>query len=217
LVVVSETQTGREIPVAGEKYLIGRGDDCQLRPQSNLVSRKHCAILVEKGAVAIEDFGSTNGTFVNEEKVAGRRELKNGDQIRVGALVLEVRLSVGIGGPKKPKVTSVGEVVRTVAKTAAAGDELDISNWLGDEPDDPAAFSSQSTLAIGGDTFIGKSLTDTTAIPKLPQPHLKEAKKEKHKEAPAKAAAKPKPIRPKTDSSGQAAEDALRQFFHRRK
>jgi pSer/pThr/pTyr-binding forkhead associated (FHA) protein len=220
LVVVSETQTGREIPVAGAKYLIGRGEDCQLRPQSSLVSRKHCAILTEEGVVAIEDFGSTNGTFVNDERITQRRELKNGDRIRVGTLTVELRLHVGVGGPNRPKVADVEQAVHTVAQGAAANDDIDVSGWLGEEPESPvapSAFSSQSTLAIGGDTFAGKSMLDTSALPKRQtHPKKKEEAKEKPKESPTKTAGK-KPVKPMTDNSGQAADNALRQFFHRKK
>ena len=214
LVVISETQTGREIPIAGAKYLIGRGEECQLRPQSNLVSRKHCAILIEKGVVAIEDFGSTNGTFVNEERITQRRNLKNGDRIQVGGLNFEVRFQVGVGGPKRPKVTSVEEAVRTVAQTAVSSEHVDVSGWLGREPEkERSTFSAQRRLVNGSDTSAGKSLLDTTI---LPQPQPVEAKEEKPKGSPVKAAGK-KPVKPTTDSSGQAADDALRQFFHRRK
>ena len=100
LVVMKGKQAGKEISVPGPKFLIGRGSECQLRPQSNLVSRKHCAILVEHESVIIEDFGSTNHTFVNDEQVAAPRQIKTGDRIRVGMLELEVRLSVSMGGKK---------------------------------------------------------------------------------------------------------------------
>lgn len=219
LVVVSETQTGREIPVAGAKFLIGRGEECQLRPQSSLVSRKHCALLIEKGVVAIEDFGSTNGTFVNEEQITQRRELKNGDRIRVGSLNLEIRLSVSLSGPKRPKVTSVEQAVRTVAQTAVHGDDIDITGWLGEEPDEPTAAMSQSTLVIkSGDTFTGKSMLETSALPKSPLKQPGEETKEKPKAPapPAKAGAK-KPLKPTTEGTREAADNALRQFFHRRK
>ena len=80
LVVVGGVQAGKEIPVPAPKFLIGRGPECRLRTQSNLVSRKHCAILIEENAAAIEDFGSTNGTHVNGVKIQQRRRLKNGDR-----------------------------------------------------------------------------------------------------------------------------------------
>lgn len=234
LVVVSESQSGREIPIAGEKFLIGRGEECQLRPASSLVSRKHCLISVAQGQVAIEDCGSRNGTFVNDEKISARRVLNNGDRIRVGVLAFDLHISIpaGLETPKRPAVTSVEEAVRTVAKTVAAKDDVDIIGWFGEEPEEPA-FSSQSTLALGGDTMVGKGMSDTASLqnglkpanaPK-PAPAKQDLSKSAIGHDASKSAigktppkpAKPKPLRPKTDSSGEAADAALRQFFHRKK
>jgi pSer/pThr/pTyr-binding forkhead associated (FHA) protein len=221
LIVATGAQTGMEIPIAGPKFLIGRGEECQLRPQSSLVSRKHCAIVVEKGGAVIEDFGSTNGTFVNDERITKPRELKNGDRLRVGALAFEVRLIVSLAAPKRPKVTSVEEAVRTVARGSALNDDIDISSWLGEESDDSSASISQSTLVMGkSDTLMGKKLLETTLAPQQPHQPTDDKKAPKKDVAAGGTSGKPpvkKPLKPKADSSGQAADDALRQFFHRRR
>jgi len=131
LIVVGGKNAGKEVPVAGPKFFIGRADDCQLKPHSDLVSRHHCAIMVEEGFVALRDFGSKNGTQVNGERVQGEWELKAGDRITVGDLELEVQLGVGIGGKKKPKVKSVQEAVaRTVE--VSSDDGMDLDSWLAD-------------------------------------------------------------------------------------
>ncbi len=189
------------------------------------MSRKHCAILVEEGAAWIEDLGSTNHTYVNDQEIHERRELKNGDRIRVGMLGLEVQLTVSVGGERKPKVHSVQEAAaRTLGSGAAAGkDDFDISGWLGEE--ETTALPGRRTLTTG-DTMAGRSLVDTAAMPAPPPPHEPAKPKEKKEEedakkkakTPAKSAGKLRgPIRPKTDSSGSAADQALRQFFQRRK
>ena len=92
LVVIGGKKTGLEIPISPPEYLIGRGEDCHLRPQNPLVSRKHCVISVGK-VVFIEDCGSANGTFVNGEKLQQRHELRNSDRIKIGAMELEVHLA----------------------------------------------------------------------------------------------------------------------------
>ena len=48
LVVTNGRHAGREIPIKGPKFFIGRAEDCHLRPGSDLVSRHHCVILVGK-------------------------------------------------------------------------------------------------------------------------------------------------------------------------
>ena len=119
LIVANGKQAGKEISVKSAKFLIGRNEDCQLRPQSHLVSRKHCAILIEEDSATIEDLGSTNGTFLNGEKLEGRRKLKSGDRIKVGILEVNVQLDVARAGRQKPKVHNVQEAaVRTAASAS---------------------------------------------------------------------------------------------------
>jgi pSer/pThr/pTyr-binding forkhead associated (FHA) protein len=54
-----------EIPIPMPKCFIGRGDDCHIRPQSQLISRRHCVIVAANGSATIEDCGGANGTLVN--------------------------------------------------------------------------------------------------------------------------------------------------------
>ena len=65
LKVVGGKHNGREIKVVGSKFTIGRAEGADLRPTSDLISRNHCGIFIEKGEVVVEDFGSRNGTFIN--------------------------------------------------------------------------------------------------------------------------------------------------------
>ena len=92
LKVVEGKNAGQEIAVAGKKFFIGRAEDCHLRPGSDLISRHHCVLLIEDGYVGVRDFGSKNGTYVNDERVVGERELKAGDRLLVGPLRFEVQL-----------------------------------------------------------------------------------------------------------------------------
>jgi pSer/pThr/pTyr-binding forkhead associated (FHA) protein len=215
LIITNGKLAGKEIFVPGPRFYIGRGEGCQIRPQVSEVSRKHCVLIVEEGLAAIEDCGSTNGTFLNEERIAERRELKDGDRIRVGVLGLEVRLIAAIA--KKPKVQSVQEAVaRTVGAAAPSGDDIDISGWIGNESTLELATPTRP-IATVGDTLAGKSMVDTTMIStaRLEQQKLEKQKEEQKRKAAGKAlhpAAKPTAI-----DSGTAADDALRQFFHRRK
>ena len=218
LIVVNGKQKGKEIPVAAPKIYIGRGEGCQLRPQSNLVSRKHCAIVLEGDAAIIEDLKSTNGTFVNDERIEGRRELHDGDRIKVGMLDLEVKLIVGAESKSKPNRHSVQETARTVAAVSTDDDDADVSRWL-DEDDALKSNPSLKEPAKSDDTIAGKSMIDTATIPIPPAPHKEEPhKKEEKKQAPAKGVGKlHPPAKPTTDSSGEAADDALRHFFQRKK
>jgi hypothetical protein len=71
------------LPGRGE-VVIGRGRDNALRLPDPDTSRRHARILCEDGRYRIQDLASTNGTFVNGERVQ-ERELSPGDRIRIGA------------------------------------------------------------------------------------------------------------------------------------
>ena len=140
LKVLVGSSAGQTIKVPGPKFYIGRSEDCQLRPRSDLISRHHCAIIVEGDYVAIRDFGSKNGTYVNDERVSSERELKPGDHLKVGPLEFEVCYDLGsLGGPKRPKVGSIKEAAARTAdsgvvkKPGQSPDEIDLSEWLGED------------------------------------------------------------------------------------
>ncbi len=222
LIVQNGKQAGRTIRVSADKFVIGRSEDCQLRVQSNLISRKHCTILIEDASATVEDCGSTNGTFVNDQRITERRELQSGDQLRVGMLGLEVQLAVSVEAKRKPKVHSVQEAAARTASSAPAAqdEELDISGWLGDNSG-PSPTPPRPEPQSAHETIADKSLVDTATMPaEAPKPDEKQPpdKKQQKTHGPAKGVGKfHAPAKPKAESSGAAADDALRQFFHRKK
>ena len=93
LTVLSEGKVkGKEIAVRTFPFIIGRDPQCQLRPASALVSKRHCAVLVRDNKVFIHDFQSTNGTFVNGRQIMGDIEIRHDDQLTVGPLNFAVRV-----------------------------------------------------------------------------------------------------------------------------
>src|SRR5438552_257579 len=83
---------GKPIPVTLPQFLIGRDPQCQLRPASALISKRHCAVLTRGDRVFLRDFDSTNGTFLNDQPVKGEVELHHDDRLKVGPLLFQVRL-----------------------------------------------------------------------------------------------------------------------------
>lgn len=135
LVVASGSKAGQVIPITGPKFIIGRADDCHLKPRSELISRYHCAVISEEGYVAVRDLGSKNGVYLNGERISMEHELKNGDKLSVGPLEFFVHLTVAVKGQKKSKVESISDAVsRTVeiqSATAPADEkEAEIADWL---------------------------------------------------------------------------------------
>jgi FHA domain len=84
LEVTSGPLLGRNIPLESEVTTIGSAPGSTLQLSDAGVSRKHAGIRKADGGFELADMGSTNGVYVNGERVA-RRKLQVGDVIRVGA------------------------------------------------------------------------------------------------------------------------------------
>jgi predicted component of type VI protein secretion system len=87
--VESTPMHGREIALLAGTTL-GR-DDCDVVLSDPEVSRRHAFVGESADGFTIEDLGSTNGTFVNGERIDGARALRSGDEIRFGNTVWHVR------------------------------------------------------------------------------------------------------------------------------
>lgn len=87
---ISGKYQGGEFPLKPEQPLvIGRSSDLDMVLVEDMVSRKHAKISWQAGRLTIEDLGSTNGTFVNGEKVR-QAKLKEGDRILIGTSILKL-------------------------------------------------------------------------------------------------------------------------------
>jgi len=87
---ISGKYQGGEFPLKVDKQIvIGRSSELDMVLVEDMVSRKHAKISFSDGKITIEDLGSTNGTFVNGEKVKQTR-LKEGDRILIGTSILKL-------------------------------------------------------------------------------------------------------------------------------
>ena len=217
LVVIGGKHAGQEVPVPHAKFLIGRAEDCHLRPSSELVSRHHAVILVEEGFVAIRDFASKNGTFVNGERIKTERELKAGDHLKIGPLEFEVQLAVPVAGKNRPKVRSVQEAAARTVETPkpAAENEVDISDWLGDDEDSATQTRTAEIRALDTTPTAGNDVGDTTTI--SPKEQHAKADKEKKQGQPADFAHRLQEAKKQAPGDSiSAADDVLRRFFGRK-
>ena len=151
LKVLSGSQAGVLIPLKVTKFLIGRAEDCNLRPGSDLISRHHCVISIEDKLISLRDFGSKNGTYVNDQRLIGECILNMGDTVQIGPLRFEVQIEHKVGGKKRPAVKGIEDVAARTADNANDNYESDISQWLDDN--DPPTASKPTT-----------SFNDVTAI-----------------------------------------------------
>ena len=88
LVIKEGPLAGQRFPVEGE-LVVGRVD-ADVTIEDPLLSRRHAAVRLAHGVLEIEDLGSLNGTWVNGERIDGRRRLQPGDVVQVGDVSIEI-------------------------------------------------------------------------------------------------------------------------------
>jgi len=224
LVVASGVHEGKAIPITTPQFVIGRDEQCQLRPASPAISKRHCALMVRGGQVFVRDFGSTNGTFVNGQLVEGEVELFDQDLLKVGPLEFRVGMEVSTvmskpAAAQKPaaaaKVAAAPvKAPAPAAKPAAAEEDDAVEIGAPAEPTGGPPSDKIAELLLGGDdgaapakpaesnTLGNEAIPDGSTIMELP------------------SAEKPgQPAKPKavvgTGNTSEAAAEILKKY-HRR-
>jgi pSer/pThr/pTyr-binding forkhead associated (FHA) protein len=100
---------GGEVPLRdGQELVVGRSSEVDIILVEEMVSRRHARIYCHERGILVEDFGSTNGTFVNGEKIS-QAALKIGDRILIGTSILKIVLSEG--APASSRITATEATV----------------------------------------------------------------------------------------------------------
>ncbi len=84
LLIIESADGEQRVPLSSPVYVVGRGLDCEIRLADQSLSRRHARVLVQESGCVIEDLGSSNGTFVNGERVSGEIALTAGDIVHFG-------------------------------------------------------------------------------------------------------------------------------------
>jgi pSer/pThr/pTyr-binding forkhead associated (FHA) protein len=104
---ISGKYQGGEFPLRpNREIVIGRSSDLDMVLVEDMVSRKHAKIVTDGRGVSIQDLGSTNGTFVNGEKIRNM-QLKDGDRILVGTSIIKL---VATSGEARAPAVSLSEI-----------------------------------------------------------------------------------------------------------
>jgi pSer/pThr/pTyr-binding forkhead associated (FHA) protein len=219
MVMSAGKSSGKAIPVTLSQFIIGRDPQCNLRPASAVISKRHCAILIKNGKVFVRDFDSTNGTFVNENPVKGEVPLNHQDILKVGPLAFQVAIE---------KTTPVNKPTPAPAKSPASGNDDDVAAMLLSlqEPEIPGV--EESTAAENSDVPGGSTIMDMVPLPdtksEMPKaPAVAPApppKPEPAHAAPAAAAqaghTKPAPAaKPEEKKPAQSARDAAKAILEK--
>ncbi len=160
LVNTQSSAPPKEFELIRSEHVIGRDDGVDIVIPTPAVSRRHARLMMEGGGYVIEDLGSSNGTFVNGERLIGRRTLNHGDEIRLGqAITLSYtapvadepdKTSVGV---KRPMPVAVSHVAQTtigeepMVQVAASGPRRLVVTVAGEQS--KTYTLTRSTLSIG--------------------------------------------------------------------
>lgn len=204
LFVTQGNAQGKSIPITVPQFVIGRDPQCHLRPASPTISKRHCALVVREGKAYLHDFGSTNGSFVNEQPVKGEKELKHKDQLKIGPLAFEVRMESTV---TVDKPTPLPEP--KAAPKPPAGDEEAIAGLLLDMKDEDVGLGDVAVEPDQGSTILDMNAAKLAAEM---QKH-EAAQKLGTPPAPAK---KPAASAPAAKSSTQSAAEAILAKMSRR-
>jgi predicted component of type VI protein secretion system len=197
---------GQVIPINLAQFVIGRDAQCNLRPGSALISKRHCAVIVKNGDVFVRDFDSTNGTFINDQPLKGETAVKHDDILKAGPLEFRIAIEEApaippsktptptAGSPKKltppapTKGTAQGESNEDVAALLLGldDDEMGTKDDMG-IPDGSTVMDVPMSVghAVAAETVIADAATANSDAAKA----ATEKKKKVHEIGSAQSAA----------------------------
>ena len=110
LVLATGSRAGMVAPLHPGYYMIGRHGECQIRPKSRSVSRRHCLLQHECDQVRVFDLNSSSGTYVNDRKLEPRvwASLADGDSLRCGKILFHVSVKPGTDDDSSDSASMVG-------------------------------------------------------------------------------------------------------------
>jgi pSer/pThr/pTyr-binding forkhead associated (FHA) protein len=154
---ISGKYQGGEFPLPpNSEIVVGRSSDLDMVLVEDMVSRRHSKITVSGDEVTIQDLGSTNGTFVNGERVE-RMTLTDGDRVLIGTSIIKLVTTDGPPAPqmqpkKRLEEVAAGRRTNQVRSMSGAIDEVPLPDLL------QLFGSSRKTgvLVIKTDTDTGK-------------------------------------------------------------
>lgn len=169
LTLASGSRAGMVVTLHAGFYLIGRNSECQVRPKSRSVSRRHCLIRHQHGQLQVLDLDSTSGTRLNGEKMQPRLwyPLADGDELRCGKIAFAVAAAESTATATAAADLPTGD---PCASGQAAWQAEDIADWMTDFDQLEQAERIQNirtqTVASGSDSATEPAAAPDTKRPK---------------------------------------------------
>ncbi len=175
LKVLKGNEPGRLFELEGERWVLGRSPDCDVVLDVAAISRRHVILSEEAGGFFVQDLGSRNGTYINDQRVADRAPLRHGDQMLICDLLFEFcnpptdllggavpdgssLLGVLVGGADSASDDDTSTIMATVDVSQGAKSGWAISS---------AKPEAQLTALIEISNNLGSTLSVKEILPKL--------------------------------------------------
>ncbi len=91
LVIIDGPNQGQSVPLGNEPILLGRGTDAAIRLNDDYVSTRHTRFATNGDQWFVEDVGSTNGTYIGNQRVTSPVAITVGVPVRLGKTIVELR------------------------------------------------------------------------------------------------------------------------------
>jgi serine phosphatase RsbU (regulator of sigma subunit) len=130
--------------IDGDRAVIGRSADCEIPLDVAAVSRRHAAVLRANGRFFVEDLESRNGTFLNEQRIAERMPLRDGDELLI-----------------------CGQTIRFHSDHAPPGSLLEETTHLADLMDEDASKPGRASVMATFDVAGGSASWRLSAKPEV--------------------------------------------------
>ncbi|HUW18458.1 MAG TPA: FHA domain-containing protein [Sedimentisphaerales bacterium] len=125
LVLLKKNGSQKVFPLPSSPTVIGRRSDCDLHIPLKPVSRRHCQLNCDEGALKIRDLGSRNGTYLNGKRIDNEQVVRAGDSIKVGPLTFVFQIDGRPQNIKIPDAAAGESTPKNASKKDSTDDDFD--------------------------------------------------------------------------------------------
>jgi hypothetical protein len=158
LVMHSGPTPGKTFLLEGDVLTIGREASNPIAINDAEISRKHSQLVLQGGKYVLTDLGSTNGTFVNGQRLTGQHVLQPGEVISLGEQISLLFEAISVIDPNATMLSANSPVMAPRSAPRAQPPQAPPPSYAGLSPAGPAGYDEPAPAAPRGNTtpiFIG--------------------------------------------------------------